>query len=407
MDLQFSQKGLQITHKKKKLLIILAALGVSGYGLYKVYNFPSIIKKRKRLAKLMGTLVSVIEMVSDSAEAIGVVSKDMKEFLQSDCDQIPHSLTQLSKIARCDEFSMSLSRASEAVTLGVLRGCRGGIEDENGGVLGFADRVFDKMTSSAGTGFVSVVAGSFAKNLVLGSRTNKGVVSVGSRLPDWVVDVMCDERCKVVVAEYIKAFVSTAVGVYLDRTMSVNVYDDMFSGLTNPKHQGRVRDVFVSVCNGAVETLVKTTHEVLTRPNSDSNPSSGVIETIGSPRATVDALFDQNARSLQEKISSFDIQNTDWVSSFSSTLSVPSNRRFVLGMTRRVTYETTRSFMAFFLRKLVFGLRRGFYLVHDEVMDRGLEVIRYVGAKSFVVITVCLVLSVFCILCKQTPFLYM
>ncbi|XP_074327362.1 protein PHLOEM PROTEIN 2-LIKE A10-like isoform X1 [Apium graveolens] len=405
MDLGFIKKGHQITNKQKKLLIILAALGVSSYGLYKVYNFPCMIKKRKKLSKLMGTLVSVIEMVSDSAEAIGVVSKDMKQFLQSDCDQIPHSLTQLSKIVRSEEFSMSLSRVSEAVTLGVLRGCRVGIEDENGGVFGFADKVFDKMTSRAGTGFVSVVAGSFARNLVLGFRTKKGIVSVGSKVPEWLVDVMCDERCKVVVAEYIKAFVSTAVDVYLERTMSVNVYDDMFSGLTNPKHQGKVRDVLVSVCNGAVETFVRTTHEVLTRPNSDS--SSSVVETIGSPRATVDALFDQNARNLQEKISSFDIRNSDWVSSFSSTLSVPSNRRFVLGMTRRVTYETTRSFMVFFFKKLIFGLRRGFNLVHDEVMDRGLEIIRFVGAKSFVITAVCLALSVYCILCKQSPFFYM
>lgn len=414
MDVQLVNKGLHFSRRRKKWLILLVAFGVSGYGLYKIYQLPSVTRKRKRFVKLLGALVSIIEMVSDSAVTIGVVSRDLKDYLQSDSDQIPSSLKQLSKIARSDEFSKSLIRVSEAVTLGVLRGCRleTGNEIDAGGNLGFADRVMDKLTSKTGTGFVSVVVGSFAKNLVLAfqssSQLNEGlngshlsgmayVGSNSSNLPKWV-DLLCNDKCKVVMADCIQTFVSTAVAVYLDKTMSVNIYDEMFSGLTNPKYQTQMRDVLVSLCSCAVETLVKTSHQVLTSSNSGSGPNSntsyGIVDHTGAPSTTGDKLFGQDAYSgnLKENGTYFDIQNNGWVNNVSSTLAVPSNRRFVLDMTGRVTFETIRSLVVFILQKLMDGLKRSLNVVHEEVVGRGLEVLQYVGAKSSVIVTICLAL---------------
>ncbi|KAL0368924.1 UNVERIFIED_CONTAM: protein PHLOEM PROTEIN 2-LIKE A10 [Sesamum calycinum] len=196
----------------------------------------------------------------------------------------------------------------------------------------------DKLMSSAGTGFVSVIVGSFARNLVMGFYANGGasegssenghldasfVKSSSSTLPGWLDVVVSDDKCRVLVADCIKSFVSTAVAVYLDKTMDVNFYDEMFSGLTNPKHQNKVTDVLVSLCNGAVETLVKTSH-----------------------------------------------QNSGWIDSVSSTLAVPSNRKFVLDVTGRVTFETVRSVIQFILWKLSEGLKTSVNAVHDEVAER-------------------------------------
>ncbi|KAK9285867.1 hypothetical protein L1049_025068 [Liquidambar formosana] len=410
MDLQLVNKGLEFTRRRKKWVLVMAAFGFSSYGVYRVYHSPSVVNKRKRLFKLLGALISIAEAVSDSAETIGVVSKDFKEFLQSDSDQIPNSLKQISKITRSEEFSESVIRVTWALTVGILRGYR--LEargnDELHGNLSFLDRVMDKLFTTAGSGFASVVIGSFARNLVMGffsggqsfgalnlnnSSSGDCLVSETSSVPEWV-NVVCGDKCRELIGDCIQLFVSTAVAVYLDKTMDINTYDEVFSGLTNPNHETKVREMLVSVCNGAIETLVKTSHQVLTSSDSNNNPSSGssclAIDQGHSP--SIDGLIGLEALSTEMKTRNSYDENTEsgWMSKMSSTLAVPSNRRLVLDVTGRVTFETVRSFLEFLLEKLSVGLKRSLEIVHEAVVERGLEAVRYVTATSSVIVTICL-----------------
>ncbi|KAK8705568.1 hypothetical protein V6N13_049166 [Hibiscus sabdariffa] len=377
MDLQLVNKALTFSRKKKQWLILLALCGVSGYGAYKVYNFPSVVKKRKRFFKLFGALISLAELVSESAETVNVVSKELKEFLQSDSDQVPNSLKQISKIARSEEFSQSLIRITEALS------------------WGFTRQVF----SNAGTGFVSAVAGSFARNLVLGFYSSHGEMERlngadgSSNVPKWVNLLLYDDKCKLLIADCIQRFVSTAVAVYLDKTMDINTYDEIFAGMTNPKHEKPVRDILVSVCNGAVATLVRTSHQVLTSSDSKTGSTCLVLDRSMDAGGTGDGFEKELSLKGMERGSSFDgIQNNGWVDKVSSSWAVPGNRKFVLDVTGRVTFETIRSLVMFIMGKLSEGLKRSIHIVREAVVERGLDVIRYVGAKSSIIVTVCLAL---------------
>ncbi|KFK27835.1 hypothetical protein AALP_AA8G436200 [Arabis alpina] len=382
MDLvRFGEKGLfSLSQRRRKWLILMAISGVSGYGVYKVYHLPSITRKRKRLMKIFEAFLSVAELISESAETLTLVSRDLKTFLNSDSDEIPNSLKQISKIAKSNEFNDSLSRVSQAMTIGIYRGYNSESSNVTESESSVVDKVIDKVFTKTGSGFVSVIVGSFAKNLVLGFYSDgiekNGVKSCDSdsleETPKWV-SLLCDDKCRELLADCIQRFTSTAVSVYLDKTMDINTYDDIFAGLTNPKHQDSVKDVLVSVCNGALETLVRTSHEVFT-----SSKSKNVIEEI-----------DEEEDDCKVSGSS---KSSGWTDAISSTLAVPSNRRFMFDVTGRVTLETTRSIIGFLMLKTLQGFRKSLNVVHEEVTDRGRQVVGYVGAKSSVIVTVCLAL---------------
>lgn len=400
MDVRLVKSGIDFAGRRKRWILAAAALAFSGYGAYRVYNSPSVARRRRRLLKLVGALVSLAEAVSESTETIALVSKDLKEFLRSDSDEVPNSLKQISKIAKSAEFSESITEVSRALTVGALRGYKSESKDNvngNGGVLGFTDHVLDKLFTPAGSGFVSVVVGSLARNLVMAifmdRRSSLQSETEGSSVPGWL-NVLCDDRIKDLVGDCIQQFVSTAVTIFLEKTMDINTYDELFSGMTNPKHEKKVREMLVSVCNGAVETLVKTSHQVLksSRSNANSYSVSSCLAVEGSKGLRFTGVdWKQGVLSHKGLRDSYGLpKNSGWVDKVSSTLAVPSNRRLVLDVTGRVTFETVRSLLEYLMEKLHDGVRQSVNAVHDEVVDRGIEVVRYATAKSSIITTLCL-----------------
>ena len=84
---------------------------------------------------------------------------------------------------------------------------------------------------------------------------------------------------------------------------------------------------------------------------------------------------------------SFD-EDSGWVNKISSTLAVPCNRKLVLNVTERVMLKTVRSFIEFFVEKLSNGMRSSVNVVHEVVVDRDLEAVRFVTEKSCAIFTV-------------------
>ncbi|MBA0641996.1 hypothetical protein Goklo_026465 [Gossypium klotzschianum] len=367
MELQLALKGLEFAQKKKKWVALMAAFGLTSYGFYRVYHFPAIAQKRNRVLKLLGALVSITEAVSGCAETIRVVSNDLNGFLQSELDQIPNSLKQVSKITRSNEFSQSIARVTQGLTVGILRGYQS--EARSGDTLNAKsssmDQVMDKLFTEAGAGFASAVVGSFARNLVMAAC--KELQSEGdsnsNSTPFSLNLVWCDEF-RELIGDCIQVFVSSMVGVYLEKTKDVNTFDEFFAGLTNPNHATQLRNLLVTTSNGAMEALVKTSHQVLTNSNGSKDSPDDVND---------DAADDDG-----------------WVRKVSSTLLEPRNKKFVVDMSGRIAFETVRAFLEALLDIVCQGMKKCVKVAHEAVVEGGLEIVRYVSAKSSVVATICL-----------------
>lgn len=450
--------------RRRNLFLCLAAVAGTGYGVYRVYNSPSMARKKYQIVCFLRSLMTIAEAASASAQTISLVSNDLNNFLRSDSDEIPASLKQLLKVAQCQEFQQTLTRVSSALTAGVLQGIRGptgGIaRDGQSETPGIAERVMDMLFTPAGTGFVSVVAGNFSRNLVLSFLENyralnnnnnnnlgTGVHSspnlssensnLGAPVGSGFVDVLCRSDTRVLIAECIRNFVSTAVGMYLDKTMNINVYDEICSSLTNPKHEAQMKGILISVLNGAVETLVKTSHDVLT--NGSSSRNAGMLQTKfiheggggltnGSCSKTIgmlqntcnreneielsdcveetEAISSAPQKTLAPQMTPRDQQQTvmdstnadpglsttyhSWVDRISHTLAIPSNQKLFIEVSGRMTFEAIRSFCEFMLCKFSNFCFRTLPAMGHEASDGILEFMRYVGAKSIVIATLCL-----------------
>ena len=348
------------SRRRRRWILLAAAGAAAAVGAYKIYHHPAVAARRRRLVRLAA---AVADAAASSADAAALVASDLADFVRSDADEVPRSVRQLAKLAASPEVSATVSALSEAVASGVLRGAgSSGPAPGPGGAVALSDRFVDKLFSDSGERLASAVAGSFARHLVLAFYSAPSAPGEASSSPTMWVNVVATGKCRKAISNWVEVFVSAAVREFVDKTIHINTYEQLFEGLTNPKHDAKVKELLVSVCNGAVETLVNTTHHVLYNTNDklegsgNANGNGGVGE--------------------------------GWVETVSSTLAVPSNRKFVLDVTGRVTFETVRSFLEFVLWKLQDGARKG----GDTVVDSGLRVVRYMSDKSMVIATICITL---------------
>lgn len=369
--------------RRTNWLLLMAALGFTGYTAYRVYHFPSIARRRAKISKFFAALSSAAIAFSDSVDCAATVSRDLKEFLHSDSDEIPQSLKQISKLLRSDEISDSFTRLSQALTVGVLRGydrysrrkpSSAGVESNDN----FTDKIMRKLCSESGSGFVSVVVGSFARNLVMAffsiDQSSKSRSCLEDRVARWM-GVACDEKCRELIGELVRLFVSTAVSVYLEKTMEMNTFDQIFSGLTNPKHEKEMRELLVSLSNGAVKTLIRTSHQVL------SGQGNWAIEAGPASGKKVEE-FEEMELGLKPR--------SQYGKRPRNGGSGSKNRKVIVNLTRRVTFEMVRSFMEVLLEKIYEGMKRCVDIVNEEVIERGIEIARFVAVKTSVIASVCL-----------------
>ncbi|EMS54480.1 hypothetical protein TRIUR3_15152 [Triticum urartu] len=159
------------------------------------------------------------------------------------------------------------------------------------------------------------------------------------------------------IRSWVEVFTATAVGVFIDKTIHINTYDQICAAATNPAYDSKLQKLLVAVCSASVETLVKTSHGVLSNGNGNAHSGNGEV-------------------------------GEGWTETVSSALAVPSNRKLVLDLTGRAILEAVRSFLEFVLWRLHDAARAG----GDATARAGLCALRYMSERSMVVAAICIVL---------------
>uniref|UniRef100_A0A0A9G728 Protein PHLOEM PROTEIN 2-LIKE A10 n=1 Tax=Arundo donax TaxID=35708 RepID=A0A0A9G728_ARUDO len=336
--------------RRARCLLLAAAATTAGYGLYRLYRHH-----RRRL-------ISALSL----ADAVSLVGSDLADFLRSDSDQVPQSLLQLSKLAASEPVSSAASSISESVSSGVLRAISSHRQlqqqqQQQNPQTPFQDRILDRLLSPAGAGFASAVVGSFARNLVWSCHDRTASSASRQSEPEWLT-ALCSARGKEATADLVRIFVSTAVTAYLDRTATVRTTDQVLAGLSDPRQEAKVKDP-------RQETFLRTSRQL--------------AEEASIARAQAAAMDREVLRNSD---------STCVMQRVSSTLAVPSNRRFVLDVTGRVTAETVRSFLDFLAQRVSDGARKSIVVARNEVAERGLIAVKYLGAKSMAIFTITLAL---------------
>uniref|UniRef100_A0A0E0LGM0 Uncharacterized protein n=1 Tax=Oryza punctata TaxID=4537 RepID=A0A0E0LGM0_ORYPU len=328
---------------------------------YLVYHHPAVAARRRRIARVASALASL-------ADAVAAVASDLAAFLRSDSDAIPPTVRQLSKLASSPEASASASALSGALTTGVLSGYATAVAS-SGDEVTFSDRLLDRILSPSGERLASAVAGSFGSQLVLAYYSAPSDPSSGSSSPSWV-DVVTTGSCRRAIRSWVEVFTATAVGVFIDKTIHINTYDQLFAAATNPSYGARLQKLLVALCNASMEALVKTSHSVLSNPNPNSNSNrNGNNNGSGGGNGNGG-------------------DGEGWVETVSSALAVPSNRRLVLDLTGRATFEAVRSFLEFVMWRLHEGARAG----GDAAIGAGLCALRHMSERSMVIAAICIAL---------------
>lgn len=291
------------------------------------------------------------------------------------------------------------------------------------------DKLFSKLFSDTGIGFASAVTSTLARNLVLAffdeisSGKDYGSTSSANGYMN-MIDVISTAPCRMLIAECIQTFITTAVTVYIDKTKDVNFYNDMVAGITNPSHRDPMKDVLSSVCNGAIETLVKTSYGVMVAENDGGNEithidknqwdiqeSSRLSSGQGQMPSTTEICIEEassegcthDEQSGAQAFSKASVSRLEgnkprgvqcFIDGVSKTLAIPSNRKLVMDVAGTMTSEAVRSFVDAVVRATSNHISGSWDRVKSCIVDQqGLRMqkrSRDMAVKALVLASVCL-----------------
>jgi len=135
--------------RQKHLLAGACVAAAAGYLAYRAYNSKGLASTQATLLRAAETLQKLGAAAGAAGAALELVSNDLRSFLASDGDEVPRSLRQLAKLARCPEMQHTITACVGAA----LRGASGPATEAAAAIV---DRLLEAVLSERGSNLVAL-----------------------------------------------------------------------------------------------------------------------------------------------------------------------------------------------------------------------------------------------------------
>lgn len=272
----------------RKYAVLGSAAALSAALAYQAYRSNVYGRGRAYVSRLQAALQRYSEALATGGELCASVLRDLQQFLESERDDVPHSLRQMSKLLQSPEFTSTATRTVEAVYRGVTgeppavlaclqrpvtlaqlptTSCTAssrplafaagseapGASDHAqpaGPQQGALDKVLEALLSDRGHSLVSVAVSMGAKNMVAAYIDASARAAAdrsdaqGAAEPafdDKLFSFMSTPAGQQLAVMAVAAFASNGMRIYMDKSLEINFYEDLFSSMAKPAHLEAVK----------------------------------------------------------------------------------------------------------------------------------------------------------------------
>ncbi|GMH39625.1 hypothetical protein BSKO_07523 [Bryopsis sp. KO-2023] len=289
-----------LSPKQRKLCAAALVLTGGGYAVHRIFWSGKASKSLESYRRLVLAGWNVAEAISCAAELSTRALVDLKEFLDSDDDEIPRSVKQLCKFLRSREVCLAARSLTASVVEGV--GNAGLDEDDIQRGMGVVDRLLsraiDAFLSERGRNLVSLAMSVAARNTVrslceclhVGPGRNGGVVvgigksrndSVLGSFVSEIVDALATEKGEKLMGVGISAFARSFVGACMEGMEGVNVAEGIFGAMSRPENAEALKEIAGTSSREAMSSLVKAaTRRYAQEPRDAQSPHSVSVNNL-------------------------------------------------------------------------------------------------------------------------------
>jgi hypothetical protein len=257
--------------KVRKYIVLTAGVAITSGLVYQAYNSDAIGQTRLYFRRLRHALQCYIDALADNGEICSDLMRDLDKFLHSDDDEIPPTLRQVAKLLQAPAVTSATAATVHALYNGLYK-----TSDHNHGNSqdlatrsttqkpAALDKILDAVLSERGHTLVSVAVSMAARNAVTAyceasnQQQHDPSISNHKTSTDKILDFLGSISGQQLAVASMATLATEGVRVYMDRTLDINFYEDLFASMAKREHLSAVKECVGVFAKEAVSALLSS-----------------------------------------------------------------------------------------------------------------------------------------------------